>query len=170
MGVEPLSLTRRLTAGDESAFAELFDRFGVRLFRTARRLLGDEHAAEDAVQEVFVGLARSHASLGTVVDWTAYLFASLRHAAGRIGDRLSRRPETLAIDPADGRAVPHGDASLEQALAKLPDEQREVLALKFEGGLTFDQIGVQLGISANTAASRYRYALDKLRRMMEADR
>lgn len=169
MGAEPASLTRRLTAGDEIAFAELYDRFGARLFRTARRLLNDEHAAEDAVQDVFAALARSHANLAAVTDWTAYLFASLRHATARIGERLVRRPESLTVDPAASQA-PSGDASLERALAELPAEQREVLALKFEGGLTFDQIGLQLGISANTAASRYRYALEKLRRMMEADR
>ena len=49
------------------------------------------------------------------------------------------------------------------ALARLPEDQREVLALKTEGELTFEEIGLVLGIPANTAASRYRYALEKLR-------
>jgi len=54
-------------------------------------------------------------------------------------------------------------ADLEQALQSLPPEQREVIALKVDAGLTFAEIGVSLGISPNTAASRYRYALEKLR-------
>ena len=48
-------------------------------------------------------------------------------------------------------------------VARLPQEQREVVALKIDGGLTFAEIGEALSISANTAASRYRYALEKLR-------
>ena len=55
------------------------------------------------------------------------------------------------------------DELLEQALPTLPDEQREVLALKIDGGLTFAEIGALLGVGLNTAASRYRYALEKLR-------
>ena len=49
----------------------------------------------------------------------------------------------------------------------LPDAQREVLALKIDGGLTFAEIGEALDVSANTVASRYRYALDKLRQVLE---
>lgn len=53
----------------------------------------------------------------------------------------------------------------QQALEKLPDTQREVLSLKLWGGLTFSEIGTALGISANTAASRYRYGLEELRKL-----
>ena len=58
----------------------------------------------------------------------------------------------------------HDDAfELENALRSLPPEQREIIALKIEGGLTFGEIATLLSISPNTAASRYRYALEKLR-------
>lgn len=173
MGVEPFSLSHRLAAGEEAAFAELYDRFGVRLYRTARRLLGDAHAAEDAVQEVFASVARNAAGAAQVLDWTAYLFSSLRHAAARLGGRLKKRPAPLIEEPAVPM-LPGPDvgtqAALEKALAALPAEQREVLALKFEGGLTFEQIALQIGVGANTAASRYRYALEKLRGLMEVER
>jgi RNA polymerase sigma-70 factor (ECF subfamily) len=56
---------------------------------------------------------------------------------------------------------------LSDALKTLPPEQREVIALKVDGGLTFGQIAEILGVNANTAASRYRYALEKLRRVLE---
>jgi RNA polymerase sigma-70 factor (ECF subfamily) len=49
----------------------------------------------------------------------------------------------------------------------LPPKQREVIAMKIDGELTFAEIGAVLGVSANTAASRYRYALEKLRRSLE---
>ena len=55
------------------------------------------------------------------------------------------------------------DEALAAAVAALPIEQREVIALKIDGDLTFAEIAAVIGISANTAASRYRYALEKLR-------
>ncbi len=53
-------------------------------------------------------------------------------------------------------------AALEAAMRGLPEQQREVLVMKIWGGLTFPQVAQALDISANTAASRYRYALAKL--------
>ena len=58
--------------------------------------------------------------------------------------------------------------AIESALRRLPEEQREVLALKIWGGLTFDEVASQLGLSPNTAASRYRYALEALRSELSA--
>jgi RNA polymerase sigma-70 factor (ECF subfamily) len=60
---------------------------------------------------------------------------------------------------------------LDRALASLPSEQRDVLALKLDAGLTFEEIAAALAMSPNTAASRYRYALEKLRAFLkESDR
>ena len=61
------------------------------------------------------------------------------------------------------------DDQLQAAVASLPAEQREVVALKFQGGLTFAEIASAMGTSLNTAASRYRYAIDKLRRLMNTE-
>ena len=59
---------------------------------------------------------------------------------------------------------------LERALGTLPTEQRELIALKLDADLTFMEIGDLLGISSNTAASRYRYALEKLRAFLQERR
>jgi RNA polymerase sigma-70 factor (ECF subfamily) len=59
---------------------------------------------------------------------------------------------------------------LERALLSLPAEQREVISLKIDGELTFAQIAEVIGVRANTAASRYRYALEKLRAALEASK
>ena len=167
-GTDPLLAD--LAAGRAEAFEALYDRFGRRLYRAAWGMLGSSEEAEDAVQEVFVSVVRSRERLAEVRDLTAYLFASLRRVAGRLATRRARQPVTAdalvreVADATDRRLdqSPESDR-LRQALARLPPAQREVIALKIDGELTFAQIAEVLGVSINTAASRYRYALEKLR-------
>jgi RNA polymerase sigma-70 factor, ECF subfamily len=156
-----------LVAGREEAFAALYARDGAALFRVAFALLRSRADAEDVVQEVFVGLAQARATLPSVCNLRAYLFTSLRHAAAKAAARRRAArgdplPDALAAPkPA---ALPLGVAArLERALAALPTDRREVIALKIDAGLTFREIAAVLGIRANTAASRYRYALAELR-------
>jgi RNA polymerase sigma-70 factor, ECF subfamily len=155
----------RLAAGEAEALARLYDRFAPALFRTACGLLGSAADAEDVVHDVFVAVARGRARLPAVADLRAYLFAALRRAAARRGSR--RPPAPLPGDLEDRREQPERDEELERALARLPTEQREVIALKTDGGLTFAELAAVLGISPNTAASRYRYALARLRAELE---
>jgi RNA polymerase sigma-70 factor (ECF subfamily) len=161
-----------LTAGDERAFAALYDQYGTRLYRTALGILGRREDAEDAVQEVLISLVRSRKALAGVNDLTAYLFSALRRAAVRCAQRQKREPAaTQDVENVEARTDPaetnHPCAErLEQALGELPEEQREVISLKIDGQLTFAQIAEVLGISINTAASRYRYALEKLREIL----
>ena len=161
-------LTTRLAGEDEQAFAELYDRFAGRLFRAARATLRNREDAEDAVQEVFAGLVRSRHQLSEVRDLTAYLFVSLRRSVSRVAQRQARQPNPSAI--VEEQAVwterdtesTHGER-LHEAIQTLPSEQREVISLRIDGELTFGQIAQVTGISPNTVASRYRYALEKLR-------
>lgn len=161
-------LPAALAAGCERAFATVYDRFGERLVRTALGILGHRQDAEDVVQEVFAALVRSRRRLVDVNDLPAYLFASLRRQAARRAARRCREPALLhaavaqvaSLDPPpeDPRSEP-----LRRALAALSIEQREVIAMRIEGELTFAEIARVLEINANTAASRYRYALERLR-------
>src|SRR5262245_48126453 len=154
-----------------ATLADVYDRHAAAMFRVAWTLLRSRPDAEDAVQEVFLGLARSPATIERVENWRAYLFSALRHAAGRIAAR--RKSEPLAGDPPtrDTTALDAETADfLERGLAALQAEQREVLALKIDGELTFAEIGEVLGIRLKTAASRYRYALEKLRAMLDEKR
>ena len=168
-------LPRRLAAGDTAAYQEAYDLYGAVLFRTAMRLLGGRADAEDAVQEVFAALVRSRDRLIRVTNVKAYLFVSLRHVAGRMYRRQQNQAATGLDEtkcPADaGIHAPVDDGETAERLwrvvAGLPAQQREVLALKIQGELTFKEIGAICGISPNTAASRYRYALEKLKQMME---
>jgi RNA polymerase sigma factor (sigma-70 family) len=167
-GTDPL--LPGLAAGDELAFAALYDRFAARMYRVALRLLGRREDAEDVVQEVFLATVRSRERLNDVRDLTAYLFVSLHRAAGRCALRRSR---AVPVSPtvADEALAPVDQTSgngsewhrLHQAIRSLPDEQRQVVALKIDGGLTFAQIAQIAGASISTVASRYQYALRKLK-------
>ncbi len=167
---DPLQAGR--SVGDERIFARLYDQFAARLHRTALGLLDVRSDAEDVVHDVFVGVIRAKCDLTEIENQAAYLFTSLRHVVERINtrrrkervaarqgveaERVLASPETMAV------AFERGEA-LKAAVRELPDEQREVVTLKIAGELTFAEIAETLGISANTAASRYRYALEKLR-------
>jgi RNA polymerase sigma-70 factor, ECF subfamily len=171
-GADPLLLS--LAAGDERAFASLYDRFAGRMYRVALRILGRREDAEDVVQDVFLAVVRSRERLNNVSDLTAYLFASLRRAAGRLALRRAQAPQIsqLTVDeaaaPIEQPAPDSPDChQLRQAIRLLPSEQREVIALRLDGELTFAQIAQIMGGSINTAASRYRYALEKLRTLLK---
>ncbi len=164
-------LAESLAAGDPDAFAALYDRLAVRLLGAARTMTGSSADADDVVHDLFVALARGRARLAAVADLEAYVFTMLRNAVRRRGRRaaLDRRA-VLAI--AEGRRAAGGfatvaahlpDDALAAAVAALPEAQREVVALKIDAGLTFAEIAAVTGTNLNTAASRYRYALEKLR-------
>jgi RNA polymerase sigma-70 factor, ECF subfamily len=163
-------------SGHTEAISALYDRFGSRLYRTAWGMLGRQEDAEDAVQEVFVALVRSRVRLEEIEDMTAYLFTALRRAAARLAKRRAKHPvasdeavRQIVARPERGKtSLPHSER-LERALAALPSQQREVIAMKIDGQLTFAQISQAMGVSINTAASRYRYALEKLRVSLEGE-
>lgn len=152
----------------------LYDEHGPRAFRFLLALLGNRAEAEDALQAVFVELARNPEVLDRIESPGAYLIAAARNIALRARATSERRrtkeaplvaAEFLAArDPE--RYDPTEVARLERAIRQLPDEQREVLCLKAFERMTFNEIAAALGIPANTAASRYRYALDKLRTLL----
>jgi RNA polymerase sigma-70 factor (ECF subfamily) len=133
----------------------------------ARQYVPSRADAEDVVQEAFVRFWKSR---NRVAEPTAYLFASVKHCAidwQRRRGRRTRREEAAAQperEPLFAGPLEQCErrAAIEAALAELPVPQREVLVLKIWGDLTFPQIAEALAISANTAASRYRYALARL--------
>lgn len=150
-----------------------FREHGAALVLLARQWLPDRADAEDVVQEAFVRFWRSRHK---AADPKAYLFGCVKHCAL---DSLRSRRRRVRREEAASRTEHLPDAlfstSLEQderraaieaALQQLPEAQREVLVMKIWGSLSFPQIADALEISANTAASRYRYALAKLREQL----
>jgi len=147
----------------------LYRQHGAALLLFASALSGDRGRAQDALQQVFLK-AIENGSLSQAINKKAYLFACVRNAV--LNDaKLQQRNMPLDIDSA-WFSPPDRDYAAEQnlrrALGDLPEDQREVIVLHVWGDLTFSEIGDLLGVSLNTAASRYRYALAKLREAMFA--
>lgn len=143
----------------------LYDEFGTDLYRYAVMLLADATAAEDAIQQVFAALLRNTA----VIDNEAhYLRRSVRNECySMLRGRARCTRATLTrplLEPAAEEGVNHAERmALEGAIRQLPPEQREVVHLHVFEGWTFQEVADACGESVNTVASRYRYALGRLR-------
>src|SRR5262245_43821628 len=120
-----------LAEGREEAFAALYDRYARSLFRVAWTLLRSRPDAEDAVQDVFLGLVRSRATAGRIENLRAYLFSALRHAVARTAVRKQAAVPGPLPDGQPGEVDTKNPLDLElsdwleRALASLPHAQRE---------------------------------------------
>lgn len=149
-----------------------FAQLGPGLVLFARQWVHSLSDAEDIVQEAFVRFWRKQHSIQN----RALLFATVRSIALDLLRRDARRArrEATALAETEHTTEPQfelGDDNQQQldaAIDRLPAEQREVLVMKIWNELTFADIASVLGISQNTAASRYRYALAGLKRNFTA--
>jgi RNA polymerase sigma-70 factor, ECF subfamily len=150
----------------------LYDGHAQPLYAFLLSLTRDEADTRDLLQEIFIKLAREPDLLAGVRDERAFLIRLAHNAAidliRRRGTRERTREnfaaETIPLfAPAKDPDADTFRTELSRALAELPPEQRGVVHLKLWEGLTFEQIAGALDIPLNTAASRYRYGLDKLR-------
>jgi RNA polymerase sigma-70 factor (ECF subfamily) len=147
----------------------LYRQYGAALLLFASAISGDRGRAQDAVHQVFLK-AIENGSVSQAINKKAYLFACVRNAVlndAKVQDRTMRLDVNSAWFSPPGRDYA-GEQNLRRALGKLPDDQREVIVLHVWGELTFSEIADLLGVSSNTVASRYRYALAKLRGSMLA--
>jgi len=142
---------------------------GRRLLLCARQWTSSLAEAEDILQDAFVRYWKNQRHLPG--NPNALILTSVRRAAIDYGRSRTRRinRETQAyeledkvtfFEPGEGEVA----QDLEKAVRSLPAEQREVVVMKIWGMLTFEEIARQLGVSQNTVASRYRYALAALRK------
>lgn len=123
-------------------------------------------------------LARNRDGLERVENLRGFLFSVLRNEAFRHRSRwrrwwhgdLAAGITRLAEEAAGDRQAQGETEAIEQAMARLPPAQREVVFLKVWQGMTFAEIARLLAISPNTAASAYRYGLSKLKGMLEHER
>jgi RNA polymerase sigma-70 factor (ECF subfamily) len=144
----------------------LYREHGPALLLFALAITGERSKAQDAVHHVFLRLLEK-GDLRRASDKKAYLFGCVRNAILNERKRQDRqRPldDSAWFSPADQDYA--GEQNLRRALAALPEDQRQVVVLHVWGELTFSQVGDLLNVNANTAASRYRYALGKLRDLM----
>ena len=152
--------------------ARLYDEHAQPLFAFLLNLTRDEADTRDLLQEIFIKLARDEKILDGIREERAFLIRLAHNAAIDLMRRRGTRERTKEnfaaeiISPFAPASDPDEEIFRQQlsaALAELPEEQRAVAHLKLWSGLTFEEIAAALEIPPNTAASRYRYALDKMR-------
>ena len=165
----PADDVRVLPVDRRSAVTALFHSHSRSLVRLASLLVDDPETAEDLVQEAFISLYRHWPRVRDPAAAVGYLRAATLNLA-RTRVRRRRRERLFTPDvpppaaPADTGALGRDvtDTVL-RALALLPRRQREVVVLRIWGQLTFEEAAEVIGVSPNTAASRYRYGLAKLK-------
>lgn len=151
------ALIRRMARGDQRALAELMRRHQTRLYHLAFRLLKDPMEAEDALQEVFVKVweaAARFAPRATVAAWLS------RITANHCLNLLRQRRPSDSLDADDAPSLPDGGPTpletleeqdinrrLDALLAALPENQRRALILKRFGGLSYQEIAEEMGLS-----------------------
>jgi RNA polymerase sigma-70 factor (ECF subfamily) len=155
----------------ETDVAALYDAHAVSLYRYLLTMLGRVSDAEDALQEVFLGVMRRRRR-GGIRNPRAYLWRAAHMQALQVLRRRRRRDRECAaaeLTWIDASQAEDPDLALDidRAIRRLPPEQREVIALRIGEGLTFREVAEVLGIPLNTASSRYRRALARLRESLE---
>ncbi len=171
-----------------TAWRAWIEEHGPKLFLFARQQTRSHEDAQDVLQDAIVKLVekiRAGEFVGGQEAWQPYLYTTIRRLAidlSRKDDRRRRREDNVTADAElIGKDVFHpwfdsddGDAEtreqLENALKELPTKFSEVIIMKIWGDRTFADIGEVLQISQNTAASRYRYGLEALRRELSSAR
>lgn len=176
--VEDRLLIWRFKLGSQEALRRIYEKYRNDLLKLAVALTNDVNTAEDAVQDVFVSFAQSAARIRLAGNLKTYLATCV---ANRIRNavRDRQRHETAGIEDADRvfceAERPEQWAILSEelellckAMAQVPYEQREVIGLYMQGGMTFRQIAKVRNASINTIQGRYRYGLNKLRSLLNS--
>lgn len=164
---------------DRAEWKKWFDENGSRLLLYARQQTRTDADAEDVLQDAFIRMwntAGKEPDLG--LPNLPFAYTSIRRCAidlARKNQRRTAREETAHEDQDDVQWFDYGiedkerNAALERAMKRLPPKYQEVLTLKIWGEQTFQHIADMQDISINTVASRYRYALQGLRRELESN-
>jgi RNA polymerase sigma-70 factor, ECF subfamily len=155
--------------GGRAALGALYDAHADGLYRYALMILANPAAAEDAVQQAFTKFMDRRGA--AVLSEADYLRTCVRNECFTTLRRRRRdglEPTEPLLEPAAPSANENERLALEEALRTLPPEQREVVHMKVYEGMTFDEIARRTGVPLNTVASRYRYALAKLKERLSA--
>ncbi len=161
-------------AGEMAAFEGLYGRYRQPLYRYVLRLAGDEATANDRYQGCWEKVIRARRGYRPRGPFRAWLF---RVAHNHVMDHFRRhRPDTgLEPDRVEAEQEPPGSAldaaqrerRLRAAVRALPEKQRDALLLKLDGGLALDDIAAVTGVNRETAKSRLRYAVARLKEVLK---
>ena len=171
-------------AGDRDAFRVLVDQHSRSIFRLAFRMTGNEHDAEEVVQETFLRAYRRLAKFESRSNFGTWLYrisinCSLDFRRARVRQEEHREPDDpegnpavqhLASDsPAADRVVFSGEvgATVERAMSELSDVERSAFVLRHFEGQSIEEIGKALGLRASATKNSIFRAVQKLRRALE---
>jgi RNA polymerase sigma-70 factor, ECF subfamily len=177
--LEDRLLTWRFKHGSAEAFERIYVKYKDDLLRLAVVLLPDVHAAEDVVHDVFVHVVQSRADIRVAGNLKSFLAVSVVNRARnyRRGEkRLESRAacnagcaQPTASEPEPWAILSEELQRLSEAMAQLPGEQREAVALHEGTGMTFPEIARIQNVSVNTVQGRCRYGLNKLRSLLNSE-
>ena len=150
---------------DRDEIRKLYEQHSRGLFACACSVVSSFASAEDALHQVFERMLRG----GLVIQGSPvpYLYRAVRNAALNQIRNRSREVnfEDSWLEPPSG--MQQSGLELQSSLKELPEEQREIILMHIWGEMSFEEVAAALEISPNTAASRYRYGLSKLREQFQ---
>ena len=177
----PLSLLRRMAAGDASALEALYDAYAARVNAVCRAVCGEGQLADEALQDVFVKVWTKPESYrfddGRFVPWLLTLarrcaLDKLRRERSRagvtLGDSLTLDDDDNPIDLMDTRVETEARwRDLQFSVDQLPPDQRDTITLAFYRGLSQSEISAYLGVPLGTVKGRIRLGMERLRALMD---
>jgi len=177
--LEDKVLIWRFKGASDDALRRIYQKYRTDLLKLAALLLHQPGDAEDAVHDVFVAFVKSAPRLSLSGSLKAYLLTCVANNA-RNRNRASQRRQTVSLDEAETQTsasrtpeqwITYGEELQRwcDAMGQLPYEQREVVTLHLRAGMTFRQIAQLQDVSVNTVKGRYRYALEKLRSLLNGE-
>ncbi len=173
--IEDELLKLRFKLGSEDALRRIYEKYLNYLLGVAMAFLNDAHAAEDIVHDVFVSLAQSARRFrlrGNLKHYLATCVANRARDRLRAGKRHLTRsggdagPEPQSSPPEERLLCTERAHLVYEALAQLPDEQREAIVLRIKAGLRFRQIAAIQNASFVAVQARYRRGIEKLRSIL----
>lgn len=161
----------------QETIAQVMETEKKNLFRYACCYLGDVEEAKDMLQDLFIGLCRTPGIVENTKNLKCYIFRSLFNNCKALMLR-KRDVISLNIDSKEIAEIADSDPHnfeqeyflINRLLNTIPQEQSEVIRLHIHGEKTFQEIAEIFDIPEASAKSRYRYGIEKLRRMMDNDK
>jgi len=177
--MEDKLLIYRCKRGSREALTRIYAKYKADLLLLAMALLNDRTAAEDVVHDVFVSFVQGlddfrltgslKGFLLTCVANCARNFNKAERRRGQVATGVNETTSQYAATPLESIACNEQVERLSSTLGELPFEQREVVMMHLQASMTFSAIARARGISPNTAKSRYRYGIDRLRSLLNGE-
>lgn len=177
--LEEKLLIWKFNRGSNEVLTTIYERYKHDLVTLASALLSDVSAAEDVVHDVFVSFIKSCGNFRLTGSLRGYLATCVANSARNRNRAIQKHCNLNAEkidplvpelpDPATCAISTEEDRRLLRALKQLPYEQRETLVLHIYSGMKFKTIAEQQDVSINTVLGRYRYALDKMRSLLNGE-